>query len=418
MGGACLLIAAGPQNPLNRLILANPASVFLGKISYTFYLWHWPLLSFAYLLLGGQVYAGAPALRGILVCAALALAALTWRCIEVPVRFGNFLGKYKIRVLAAAMCLVGAAGLAVWLSEGLVLFSGGQKRAVFSQLNRPPQYERAVLEKLGLKKDELELARFRDTGAPRTVAIVGDSHAQSAYAGIAALGEREGFNTLLLGRFPGRKKVYYDSTKHPGTILDVLARHKDIEDVLIIVRGASYTAKTHNPGHRGNDVQRGIGAEEFYEEMADFVKKLVALGKNAIVVEDNPDLDIDVREALSPVLSRQPVRPDHRRTLKADACARQATWLGILDRLGKIPGVTILRGTLDAFCPGEDCPVFSGDGLPLYYDDDHLSFAGSDKLAREVIAPWLVRKKAVPGPAGGEGPAGRAPVAGEAAPPR
>ncbi|MDE7241594.1 acyltransferase family protein [Desulfovibrio sp.] len=391
VGSAFLLIAAGPENPFNRLVLANPASVFLGKISYTLYLWHWPLLSFAWILLGGSAYAEAHALRAGLLAVALVLAALTWRFLETPVRRGNFLGRYKVPVLVGAMCVVGGAGLVVWLSEGLALFTGAQHRAVYAQLQRPPQYELEVLEKLGLKKDDLELARFTDAGASRTVAVVGDSHAQSAYPGIAGLGREAGFNTLLLGRFPGRKRPYYDTTAHPGRILDILARAKDIRDVFIIIRGAVYTPRT--PGEEASVKS----PEEFYGEMADFVKKLVALGKNPIVVEDNPDLDVDVSEALAPAISGEPVRREYRRTLKADALARQGTWLGIMDRLGRIPGVTVLRGTLDAFCPGETCRVFSEEGLPLYFDADHLSFAGSDRLARHVIAPWLARNTSRPG---------------------
>src|SRR5262249_45386052 len=48
--GALLLIAAGPQGVVNRLVLSLPAVVFVGLISYPLYLWHWPLLSFRSIL--------------------------------------------------------------------------------------------------------------------------------------------------------------------------------------------------------------------------------------------------------------------------------------------------------------------------------------------------------------------------------
>lgn len=395
VGAAFLLIAAGPQNPLNRLILANPASVFLGKISYTFYLWHWPLLSFAYLILGRSAYMEGWGLRAALVAAALVLAALTWRLVETPVRYGNFLGRHKVRALVGGMCLVGVAGLFIWRAEGLLLFANEQHKAIYAQLQIPPQVEPAVLERLGFKKDELELARYTDAGATRTIAIVGDSHAQSAYAGIAKLGKEEGFNTLLLGRFPGRKKIYSDTRDQPAKILDILGRRKEIRDVFIIVRGASYDSGATRY-RKGDGVKMGITGEEAGELTA-FVKKLAALGKNPIVVEDNPYLDIDVRHALSPVMAGRPIKPHYRQTSKSDVLAREKVFLDTLDKLAGLPGVTVLRGTLDAFCPGENCPVFSEDGLPLYFDDDHLSFIGSDKLAREIIAPYLARNKPGPG---------------------
>ncbi|KAF0691530.1 Aste57867_17271 [Aphanomyces stellatus] len=45
--GAALLIFAGPEAWFNRVVLAHTSAVFIGKISYAFYLWHWPLLVFA-----------------------------------------------------------------------------------------------------------------------------------------------------------------------------------------------------------------------------------------------------------------------------------------------------------------------------------------------------------------------------------
>lgn len=383
-----LLIAAGPECAFNRLVLANPASVFIGKISYTLYLWHWPLLSLAYISLGGHAYQQAYFLRLMLVIAAFVLAALTYWFVEKPIRYGKFLGKYKIPALIAAMAAVGAAGLAIWLSNGFVPFLGDRHKAVYDQLVQPPETEAAAFARLGLKKGDLDLCRYNDVGAKTTIAIVGDSHAQSAYPGLAWLGAQKGFNTLLLGRFPVWRH-YRDNSGQPARILDILAKNRDIKDVFLIIRGATYTAEGHNPGHRGNDVLPHKNPEEFYAEIADFAKKIVALGKNAVIVEDNPDLDIDIHEAINPGLGRNPVKSGYKQTSRANALARQKPWLEILDRLAAIPGVTVLKGTLDAFCPDDVCKVFSEDGLPLYYDDDHLSLAGSQKLAREIIEPYL-----------------------------
>ena len=50
---AALLISAGPEAWINPTVLANRALVFVGLISYPLYLWHWPLLSYAYILDSG-----------------------------------------------------------------------------------------------------------------------------------------------------------------------------------------------------------------------------------------------------------------------------------------------------------------------------------------------------------------------------
>ena len=53
--GACLLIAAGSDNAVNRLVLGNPTMALIGRISYPLYLWHWPSLSFLRISRGDNI---------------------------------------------------------------------------------------------------------------------------------------------------------------------------------------------------------------------------------------------------------------------------------------------------------------------------------------------------------------------------
>jgi len=94
---------------LNRMLLANPVAVFIGRISYPLYLWHWPLLVF------GKAYP----LRTLstldltgLVALSFALAWLTYAFIEKPVRSGRF----------AAGTTASAAGMAVTALFAATLF--------------------------------------------------------------------------------------------------------------------------------------------------------------------------------------------------------------------------------------------------------------------------------------------------------
>jgi peptidoglycan/LPS O-acetylase OafA/YrhL len=47
---SAVLIILGRHSHINRFVLANKVSVFIGKISYPLYLWHWPFLVFSRLL--------------------------------------------------------------------------------------------------------------------------------------------------------------------------------------------------------------------------------------------------------------------------------------------------------------------------------------------------------------------------------
>ena len=73
----------------NRLLLSNPVLVYIGRISYPLYLWHWPLLVF------GRLYPlrplTAPETAGLVV-AAFVLAWLTYELVEKSFRFRGLLG--------------------------------------------------------------------------------------------------------------------------------------------------------------------------------------------------------------------------------------------------------------------------------------------------------------------------------------
>lgn len=116
--GTMLIIAAGPDAWLNRTILANPAIVFVGLISYPLYLWHWPILSFLWIENGGEPSATA---RWAGVLAALVLAWATYQFVEKPVRgrHSRAEGRMLVGILVGAMGLAATAGLVAVFDGGL-----------------------------------------------------------------------------------------------------------------------------------------------------------------------------------------------------------------------------------------------------------------------------------------------------------
>ena len=106
--GTALIINAGPQVWLNRIILSHPAFVGFGLISYPLYLWHWPLLSFAAVAEGGPP---APAVRITAVMLSIILAFVTYKIIEKPIRYGD---RNVVAVCAALCVLMLAIGLIDW----------------------------------------------------------------------------------------------------------------------------------------------------------------------------------------------------------------------------------------------------------------------------------------------------------------
>ena len=114
--GTALLIAVGPRAVINRSILSLPLVVWVGLISYPLYLWHWPLLSFAHILVGDIP---SWSMRLALLAASVVLAWITYRVIERPIRFGTR-ARFAVPALGLVLAAACAAGIAIYSPEGVI----------------------------------------------------------------------------------------------------------------------------------------------------------------------------------------------------------------------------------------------------------------------------------------------------------
>ena len=112
--GTALVMSAGAGAWLNRRVLSNGALVWFGLISYPLYLWHWPLLSLASLHDG---HLPSRNFRVVIVASSVALAWVTYRYVEKPIRFKADGGRKSIALLVC-MAIVGALGYVVYSKAG------------------------------------------------------------------------------------------------------------------------------------------------------------------------------------------------------------------------------------------------------------------------------------------------------------
>ena len=109
--GTLLIIYAGPSGWVNQTLLSTKVLVWFGLISFPLYLWHWPLISFAWIVGGGVP---SKMVRFTLVLLAILLAWLTKVLIEKPFRVGQARNKFKVSILCVALTIVGLAGVALF----------------------------------------------------------------------------------------------------------------------------------------------------------------------------------------------------------------------------------------------------------------------------------------------------------------
>lgn len=196
--GAVLIIAAGQDAWINRIVLSNRFLVWIGLISFPLYLWHWPLLSFL-----RTVLAETPAieLRCLAVLTSVALAWLTYRFIEVPVRIGLF-GKTRIALLASLVGTIGILGFNVFCHDGFQKKGPDEFVSYFNGMGEwiPGNGVReAYRHECNFLDIDKELAGIhdvakstissqcytRDLTKSKSLFIWGDSHAQHLYFGLS-----------------------------------------------------------------------------------------------------------------------------------------------------------------------------------------------------------------------------------------
>lgn len=153
----------GPEWAGGRVLETRPF-VFIGRISYSLYLWHWPVL-----VLGRPLVGPGAMPTVVLVGTAVVLAALTQRFVETPVRFHRMLVSSPARSLAAggliiALTLVGAFAL---------------RRAAPSAMREPRLAALQAVRKDVVAHDDCDDddGCTLKPGSGPTILVLGDSHA-------------------------------------------------------------------------------------------------------------------------------------------------------------------------------------------------------------------------------------------------
>jgi len=170
--GALLLLGAGPEAWVNRKLLSRRVAVRIGLVSYPFYLWHWPLISYAHFLNEARPLKTFPAI--CLIAAALGLAAATYQWLERPLRFGGA-KRGKTIFLSAVMLVTGGFGAATWAEHGFPGRFPPLPNVDITKINvavrdgifKPTPHMRVI------KLDGITVAELGDTGS--AIMFTGDS---------------------------------------------------------------------------------------------------------------------------------------------------------------------------------------------------------------------------------------------------
>lgn len=396
--GAAFIIYAGSGGHRSFVgaMLGWRPIVLIGLISYSLYLWHWPLIVFAkYYAIRELNLAEKLALLAI----SLVLAVLSWRYIERPFRGKS--GLMPKPRLFAASAVVMTAAIAIGLSghfsngfpqrlpQGIVKIAG-----VASQ---PDPYRKNCQNLSVAKIERGEICTLGNTSnAAPDFLLWGDSHALAlapAFSNIAEQKSRAGWFVGKNACPPLLGVERYDShhkcVPYNEAVTRFIQQHKEIRTVILAGRwglhanGPRYGRESGKPaiispqGMSGNRAALQQGLESTLQFLTQRDIKV-------IFITDVPEIGWGVPSALGRAAwfgHEAPTGP-----ILAAYQVRQQPVNEILHALSANYPLRVVD-VMPLFCPADRCRVEEG-GMPLYRDDDHLSVQGA-RMASKLFMDLL-----------------------------
>ncbi|MEU7908196.1 acyltransferase family protein [Actinoplanes sp. NPDC049118] len=412
--GTVLVIAGGCARPAwgaRRLLRIKPLQE-VGRVSFSWYLWHWPILVLAPYVLGRPL--SLPA-KLVLVVAALVPAAMSVAAVENRIRLHHGLRSRPGRALALGCSLTAAtAGLAV-LALQLPVPAIRESRAAPTAaevlrsgdftVTRLQHIIRAGVAQTTLPRDltpalaraARSLPHDRGCLAPRAVDLVsynmrrgcerrgvvtsrkvvvlfGDSHAQQWYDALDVVARKRGWRIAVFTKA--------DCGAALGTVsrgdgtgpyaecdrwrLRALARIQQLRPAMVIMSGR------HREGSPLDIVETAGADQDWAAAWSETVERIRRAGAVPVVVQDTPVARFDVPRCLA--AHPRAITRCNLDVFRSLSLSQQR----IVRAMVQVHGARIVDTTA-WFCTPSVCPAVIGNTV-VYRDDSHLTSAYSRRL--------------------------------------
>ncbi len=394
VGTAMILhFGASGTNRVSTLLAARPL-VFFGLISYSLYLWHWPVIVYTryYTILE-------PGIEIKLICllVILALAILSWKYIEQPVR-KRVVWPHRQRLFGVSVTGI----LLVFLMGTTVSYNAGfpsryQHLAGEVRQGEDPVWEYwkscgEAIERLGRRQ---ALCAIGDKEVAADFLVWGDSHARAMAHGIDLGAQAAGKGGVIAYQsgcpvlISVARQDRSNCVEFSENLLQYLAERPQLKTVVIVARWPVWATGTRYKNEAGRSIRlttpqlAGQGDLTNLEIFAAGLKRTVAtlkdMGRQVVLVKSVPEIGYE-SPSINFVAS---ITGRDTNTLIAPSveefAERTRDVNRILAELEKSGQVQIVDPT-PILCDSRQCNVVV-DGKLLYRDDDHLSSVGSALLA-------------------------------------
>ncbi len=384
--GAALLIIGGMTKNITSSTLSIKPFVFFGRISYSLYLWHWPIIVFY------KTYSGADTLTlteaFLLFAVSVAISYTTYRLIENPIRYANISKPKALAVSFFSIAAICAASYSFLFYEGFPSRIPEQAKAVSGKgimwgWKCPFPSSDAGTENI-TSKEKCVIGAPWSSAKERGV-LWGDSHAAHFMPLINSTGKDVGVSLAVLrGCAPFIDNKHVNRLMKEGPIgnekcakvrakfLSWIMEHDDVKVIVIASAWAGYPKALYgeNSAHRSAE----IGAGLIESELERIIEKLSSKGKRVILLGDfpRPNKDYSACAVISASnVLRKPCPPNYLGLNSKETLKQHKLTNIVLERLAKKHSNVNAILPTDTLCDSNLCTTYVNNEF-IYMDGNHI----------------------------------------------
>lgn len=397
LGSALLIWANRPttSGPLSAQtlparLLSLRGVVLIGLISYSLYLWHWPVMAY-------NKYLGNPNLAEtkawVLFVLSFVLALMSWRYIEKPFRKKQLSKKTRFLIMQAAGC-----GIVIVLTGLFFIKNRGcpnrlpQSVALIESSLQEDSLRRASFGKFTknadvklVDSDSIPIFGARKADNSINIMLLGDSHAW----GVVPI-----FDKIAKTHDLSASIIAYQSTppllnwRHRGRF--GLANQGALWDSAIRFISRNNIPDTFLIANWGDYQQQG-GVDEFRQSMQITIESLTKAGTRLWIVMPHPTYDQHVPKTLMLNACYPSIAPKLRKITLQDYQLRNPFFSNVREFATRARFLDPIPSFYDV---SEQKFKATADGIPLYFDEHHLTVRGTELALEAIITGAL--KSSIP----------------------
>ncbi|RKY16110.1 MAG: hypothetical protein DRQ55_18710 [Planctomycetota bacterium] len=382
VAGATLVIVGGVRGPTlpGRLLLGNPLSRYLGRISYSLYLWHWPILILVPIALENDEMG----VRIALAFASILAAIISTELIEQPFRRSSALARRSRGSIQLGLSASVAVGIAALIMSGAI--------SLPANLIRP---DPVVVELAGVREDlprsysdgchlayDVDTPRtdcvYGDPAGEKTAFLIGDSHAAQWLPALDAYAADNGWSlevhtksacsVVPVPLWERKLRRVYNECIDWRTALFKRIKKADPEVVFV---GSS---RDYELWDAGRIIQTNQAYGYWREKMTEMLTSLDARADRVVLLAEMPFLTFDPVDCLAD--------DDIDRCDPPASLVLDAEYAALESAAADAAGASVLSLN-ELLCPGANCPVVVDD-IVVFRDPHHVTASYMEHLADPV----------------------------------